>query len=184
VCLAVLNNVAAYMKHLPVESQQAQWTLVIGEMEALFSGMSGLLPKSRDCSCLLLIMATLLTVNVTCSAKAVLEPFARLLQLILQQGCFRLEHLVNLCALSTRAFGKDRGRHCLPRAVVAELVHSINLKCTCLDRNLLLVLQLAVLDAGGCIYKSAIIEEEADLYDPYHLVSGRNFLIYDFCVDS
>ena len=45
------------------------------------------------------------------------------------------------------------------------------MKINCVDRNLLLILQLALLDAGGNIYKSPIIEHEKDLYDPYSCVS-------------
>lgn len=138
--------------------------------------MSGLLvTKHLDYTCLFLIMSTLLNVNHVSSIKAVLEPFTALLQFVLQHGTFRLDHLVNLCALSNRAFGRDRSKHYLPKAIIGELVQSINLKCTCLDRNLLLILQLAVLDSGGCIYKSAIIEDQIDLYDPHHLVSCRAF---------
>jgi hypothetical protein len=49
-------------------------------------------------------------------------------------------------------------------------VHCVSVKLNCVDRNSLLILQLTVLDAGGSIYKSAIIEDETELYDPHYYV--------------
>ena len=48
--------------------------------------------------------------------------------------------------------------------------------------NILLLLKLlthkfAVLDAGGTIYVSPIIEDENDLYDPHYCVSFNQLII-------
>ena len=35
VCMRVLGNVSIYMEYMPLEQQQAQWTLVVVELEVI-----------------------------------------------------------------------------------------------------------------------------------------------------
>jgi hypothetical protein len=64
VCISILNNVAAYIKYLPHESQHTQWGLVIQELEMLFHQIEPLLNRSFDYTCVFTIMSALL--KVTC----------------------------------------------------------------------------------------------------------------------
>ena len=168
--MTVLNNVSCYIKYLPLESQHSQWSLVIQEFEMLFHQIEPLLHRSYDYTCMFSIMNMLLKVSSITNYKAILEPFSKLLSFILKNCSFKLENLVDICSLSNRAFAKDRDKQYLPRCIINELVQCISVKLNCVDRNLLLILQLAVLDAGGSIYKSSIIEDETELYDPHYYI--------------
>ena len=42
--------------------------------------------------------------------------------------------------------------------------------------NIVKILKLILLDIGGNIYKSTIIEDEADVYDPHYCVNSFVFL--------
>ncbi|CAF0899614.1 unnamed protein product [Brachionus calyciflorus] len=170
ICLRILNNVSIYIEYLTLESQHSQWLLVIQEFETLFRQLEPLMNKSYDYTSFFVIMSNLLKVPSISTNKTIIEPFSKLLSFILQNSRFKLEHLIEICSLSNRAFAKDRDKQFLPRVIINELVQSISVKVKCTDRNLLLILQLAVLDAGGNIYKSSIIEDESDLYDPYFYV--------------
>ena len=122
--IAVLNNVAVYMEFLPLEAAQSQWGLVIQELEKLFDQIFLIMNKYTDYTCLFLIMATLLKVSYTTNCKPVLEPFSRLMCFILQNCSFRLDHLVDICSLSNRAFGKDRGKQYLGKKYYIILFYS------------------------------------------------------------
>ena len=106
VCLQILNNVATYMEYLPLESQQSQWVLVMQELEILFLQLESIMNKAYDYSSLFLIMITLLKVPSINNVKTILEPFSKLLCFILRSCFFRLEHLIDICSLSNRAFTK------------------------------------------------------------------------------
>jgi hypothetical protein len=67
--MTILNNVAIYLKYLPVESQHAQWNLVIQELEILFHQIEPLLHRSFDYSCIFQIMNIMLKVSSITSYK-------------------------------------------------------------------------------------------------------------------
>lgn len=104
--------------------------------------MQLILHRSADYTCLFRIIVILLRINYTISCKQILEPFSRILCFILQHCSFKLSNLVDICSLSNRAFGKDRAKQYLAKCIINELVHSINVKVCCLDRNLLQILQV------------------------------------------
>ncbi len=69
VCMSILNNVALYMKYVPIETQQSQWTLVIQEMETLFRQLEFVMHRNYDYSCLFTIMNNLLRLPAILSTK-------------------------------------------------------------------------------------------------------------------
>lgn len=143
--MRILNNVSIYIEYLSLESHHSQWLLVIQEFESLFRRLEPQLSKSYDYTCFFVIMSYLLKVPGIGSNKTILESFTKLLSFILQYSKFKLENLIDICSLSNRAFGRDRDKLFLPRAIINELVQSISIKVKCTDRNLLLILQVEFL---------------------------------------
>ncbi len=166
VLLTVLTNAATYTEYLSFEAQASQWTAVASELETLLRGMEPLLVRDTDLGSVFRLVAALLRTSAV--VKQLLESFASLITFALRHCQLRLAQLVDVCALSTRAFG--RNRQYLAKAAVAELATAVTVKVGCRDRNLLLVLQLAVLDAGGCLATSALLEPTDLLYSPYMAV--------------
>ncbi|CAF1545712.1 unnamed protein product, partial [Adineta steineri] len=128
-------------------------------------------PVNYDLTPVLRIMMNILKVPYIANVRAVLDPFSKLLTFILQNGTFQLEHIIELCSLSNRTFTRDREKFLLPRSIVNVLVEAMLHRYPCPDRNLLLMIQLILLDAGGTIYASAIVSDDVRAYDPHNVVT-------------
>ena len=68
-CITILNNVAVYIKYLPLETQHSQWNLVIQDLKILFHQIEPLLNRSYDYTCIFSIMNTLLKVTSIANYK-------------------------------------------------------------------------------------------------------------------
>jgi hypothetical protein len=100
--------------------------------------------------------------------KAILDPFSKLLSHTIQNCSFQLQQLMDICSLCGRAFTKDRDKTFLSRCVVFELVQALKFKLTLPDENLILLVQLICVDAGGTLGPINIVPDLVSFqYNPY-----------------
>ncbi|CAF1634464.1 unnamed protein product, partial [Adineta steineri] len=178
ICTILLSNIAQFMEYIPIDSPINLWTQVFYEFDVLFDKLTRIYttiksntPVNYDLTPVLRIMMNILKVPYIANVRAVLDPFSKLLTFILQNGTFQLEHIIELCSLSNRTFTRDREKFLLPRSIVNVLVEAMLHRYPCPDRNLLLMIQLILLDAGGTIYASAIVSDDVRAYDPHNVVT-------------
>ncbi|CAF2900291.1 unnamed protein product [Rotaria sp. Silwood2] len=174
----LLSNIAQFMEYIPMDSPIQLWTSVFLEFDFLFDKLTRVYttiksstPVNYDLTSILRIMMNILKVPYIANVRLVLDPFSKLLTFILQNGTFQLEHIIELCSLSNRTFTRDREKFLLPRCIVNVLVEAMLHRYPCPDRNLLLMIQLILLDAGGTIHASAIVSDDVRAYDPHNVVT-------------
>ncbi|UJR25060.1 hypothetical protein I4U23_006420 [Adineta vaga] len=178
ICTTLLSNIAQFMEYIPIDSPIQLWTSVFLEFDFLFDKLTRVYatiksstPITHELTPILRIMMNILKVPYIANVRLVLDPFSKLLTFILQNGTFQLEHIIELCSLSNRTFTRDREKFLLPRTIVNVLVEAMLHRYPCPDRNLLLMIQLILLDAGGTIYASAIVSDDVRAYDPHNVVT-------------
>ncbi|XP_043930510.1 protein unc-79 homolog [Protopterus annectens] len=157
--LRCLDNMAAFMEALPMDSPSNLWTTICNQFQAFLTKLPCVLPLKCSLDSGLRIMICLLKISTTNATRSLLEPFSKLLSFIIQNAVFILANLVELCALCYRAFTKERDKFYLSRCVVLELLQALKFKSAIPDTNLLLLVQFVCADAGTRLAESTIIQK-------------------------
>ncbi|XP_014665228.1 PREDICTED: protein unc-79 homolog isoform X2 [Priapulus caudatus] len=169
--VSLLHNMAVYMECMPLEG--GPWNNILSLFDVFFRALPGMLPSEiTDMTDTFRIIASVLKIPGLSQQKSILEPFSKLISFTIQNCAFKLNHLMELCLLCNRAFTKERDRLLLSRAAVFELVQALKFKTVLPDENLLLLVQLVVLDAGGTLSPTNVAEELFGRnYDPHTMIS-------------
>ncbi|XP_006811597.2 LOW QUALITY PROTEIN: protein unc-79 homolog [Saccoglossus kowalevskii] len=162
--LIVLYNLADYLECLPTESA-AVWSPVLPLFETFFRKLLGFLPDHCDMTSTFRIMIALLKTPISKNLQALLDPFSKVISYALQKCRCKLQNLLDICMACHRTFIKERDKIYLTRATVLELSTALKFKSALPDANILLILQLVLLDSGGRLSESNILEEEIGVYD-------------------
>ncbi|KAK3579716.1 hypothetical protein CHS0354_000200 [Potamilus streckersoni] len=166
--MQLLNNLATYMNcNLDSSTSSTMWTNIINEFDTFLRRLSDILPVPCDMTPILKIITSLLKVMGIINAKFILEPFAKLISIGIQHCSFKLAHVLDICSLCNRVFNKERDKLYLTRTVIFQLVQAMRFKTSLPDENFLLLVQFAVLDAGGTICSSNIVADIGTLYNTH-----------------
>ncbi|XP_064602074.1 protein unc-79 homolog isoform X2 [Liolophura sinensis] len=160
----LLNNVSTYINCITLESNSPVWNNILIQFDIFFRRLVTVLPNPCDMTSSMKIMIAVLKVPGVANNRCILEPFSKLLSFALQNCSFKLQHLLDICSLSNRAFVKERDKLFLTRSVIFEFVQALKFKSTLPDENWLLLAQFVILDAGGTISPTPIVEDMAALY--------------------
>ena len=90
--------------------------------------------------------------------RFVLDPLSKLVSHALQKCNVSFHHLVSVCHLCNKVFTKERDKLLVTRTAIFELVQALKFKTTIPDSNFLVLVNLALQDAGG-----GVIEEISGL---------------------
>uniref|UniRef100_A0A803SXG5 Unc-79 homolog, NALCN channel complex subunit n=1 Tax=Anolis carolinensis TaxID=28377 RepID=A0A803SXG5_ANOCA len=158
--LRCLENIAAFMEALPMDTPSNLWTTISNQFQTFFTKLPCVLPLKCSLDSSLRIMICLLKIPTSSAARSLLEPFSKLLSFIIQNAVFTLAYLVELCGLCHRAFTKERDKFYLSRSVILELLQALKLKSPLPDTNLLLLVQFVCTDAGTKLAESMILNKQ------------------------
>ncbi|CAM1320186.1 UNC79 (predicted) [Pycnogonum litorale] len=155
----ILDNVAEYLEHLPLESCGSIWCNLLPQFESFFRKLMLSIPQSVENHAALRIVCSLLKVSAINSCKSILDPFSKVLSYSLQNVTFKFQYLLDICHLCNRTFNRERDKLLLTRTVIFELVQALKFKTTIPDQNLLMLIQFVLQDAGGSLSASIITGE-------------------------
>ncbi|XP_045144020.1 protein unc-79 homolog isoform X3 [Echinops telfairi] len=155
-----LENIAAFMEALPMDSPSSLWTTISNQFQTFFAKLPSVLPLKCSLDSSLRIMICLLKIPSVNATRSLLEPFSKLLSFVIQNAVFTLAYLVELCSVCYRAFTKERDKFYLSRSVVLELLQALKLKSPLPDTNLLLLVQFICADAGTKLAESTILSKQ------------------------
>ncbi|NXW44069.1 UNC79 protein, partial [Nyctiprogne leucopyga] len=158
--LRCLENIAAFMEALPMDSPSNLWTTISNQFQTFLTKLPCVLPLKCSLDSSLRIMICLLKIPTTSATRSLLEPFSKLLSFVIQNAVFTLAYLVELCGLCYRAFTKERDKFYLTRSVILELLQALKLKSPLPDMNLLLLVQFVCADAGTKLSESTILHKQ------------------------
>ncbi|XP_010157282.1 PREDICTED: protein unc-79 homolog, partial [Eurypyga helias] len=158
--LRCLDNIAAFMEALPMDSPSNLWTTISNQFQTFLTKLPCVLPLKCSLDSSLRIMICLLKIPTTSATRSLLEPFSKLLSFVIQNAVFTLAYLVELCGLCYRAFTKERDKFYLTRSVILELLQALKLKSPLPDMNLLLLVQFVCADAGTKLAESTILHKQ------------------------
>ncbi|KFP50641.1 Protein unc-79, partial [Cathartes aura] len=158
--LRCLENIAAFMEALPMDSPSNLWTTISNQFQTFLTKLPCVLPLKCSLDSSLRIMICLLKIPTTSATRSLLEPFSKLLSFVIQNAVFTLAYLVELCGLCYRAFTKERDKFYLTRSVILELLQALKLKSPLPDMNLLLLVQFVCADAGTKLAESTILHKQ------------------------
>uniref|UniRef100_A0A674GXP6 Unc-79 homolog, NALCN channel complex subunit n=1 Tax=Taeniopygia guttata TaxID=59729 RepID=A0A674GXP6_TAEGU len=158
--LRCLENIAAFMEALPMDSPSNLWTTISNQFQTFLTKLPCVLPLKCSLDSSLRIMICLLKIPTTSATRSLLEPFSKLLSFVIQNAVFTLAYLVELCGLCYRAFTKERDKFYLTRCVILELLQALKLKSPLPDMNLLLLVQFVCADAGTKLAESTILHKQ------------------------
>ncbi|XP_070576526.1 protein unc-79 homolog isoform X2 [Ptychodera flava] len=162
--LTILKNLADYMECVPLETA-AVWANVLPLFETFFRKLLGSLPDHCDMTSTFRIIIALLKTPVSKNLQALLDPMSKVLSQSVQKCRCKLQQVLDICMACHRTFTKERDKLFLTRTVVLELSTALKFKTSLPDENLLILVQLVLLDAGGKLSESNILEEEIGSYD-------------------
>ncbi|XP_064622108.1 protein unc-79 homolog isoform X4 [Lineus longissimus] len=164
--MLLLENLAAYMDCLTLETPNTLWPNILAHFDAFFRKLPAVLPNPCDMAAVIKIMISVFKIPGLSQFKGILEPFSKLISFMLQNCSFKLQSLIDLCSLCNRAFSKDRDKLLLSRSVIFELVGALKFKTVLPDENLLMLVQFVVIDAGGTIGPTNIVEGLNTCFNP------------------
>lgn len=155
----VMSNMAAYLDCLQLEASSAAWATILPQFDVFLRRLSLALPTAVDMTPTMKIFCSILKIPGLHSFKSILDPFSKILSFIIQNCYFQYQHLLDVCHLCNRAFSKERDKLFLSRMVVFDLVQTLKFKTNIPDKNLLMLVQFVVQDAGGTLGPSIILED-------------------------
>lgn len=88
--------------------------------------------------------------------RFVLDPMSKLVSHALQHCNVSFHHLVSVCHLCNKAFLKERDKLILTRTAVFEFVQALKFKTIIPDTNFLMLTNLVLQDAGGCVMEDIV----------------------------
>jgi len=115
---------------------------------------------------LLRLMSSTTRVSGLLNSRNILDPFSKIVVFIIQHWRFEYRHLVEVCHLTYRTFNKDRERYMLTRTLIDELVSVMKLKSCLPDSALILLVHLALQDAGGTLPPNCLMEGDSHRNTP------------------
>ncbi|CAH1792396.1 unnamed protein product [Owenia fusiformis] len=164
--MLLLTNLAEYMDCITLESSTPIWANILAHFDSFFRRLPGTLPCPCDMTPVLRIITAVLKIPGITSVKGILEPFSKLLSFTIQNCTFKMQELMDICSLCSRAFTKERDKLYLSRSIVFELVQALKFKSSLPDENLLMLVQFVCVDAGGTISPNNILEESLTVFNP------------------
>ncbi|XP_077992141.1 protein unc-79 homolog [Glandiceps talaboti] len=162
--LHIVKNLADYIECVPAETA-AVWANVLPSFESFFRKLLVSLPDHCDVTSTFRIIVSLLKTPVSKTLQALLDPFSKVLSHSIQKCRCKLQQLLDICMTCHRTFTRERDKLYLTRAVVMELCGALKFKTSLPDANMLILVQMVLLDAGGKLSESNMVEEEIGDYD-------------------
>uniref|UniRef100_A0A1I8HTN4 RAP domain-containing protein n=1 Tax=Macrostomum lignano TaxID=282301 RepID=A0A1I8HTN4_9PLAT len=158
----LMENVSAYLECLPTEpAASASWSTLLERVDIFLRRLAPCLPVSSaqfNHECVFRILHCLFRSPVINNHKTVLEPVGRVLEFLLCNCVVSLSSLVELCSACNRVFTKERDKQHVTRTAIMLLVQALKFRCSLPDENFLLLVQLVLIDAGGCVEPSLLAE--------------------------
>ncbi|XP_037086283.1 protein unc-79 homolog [Pollicipes pollicipes] len=159
----ILYNMSVYLESVPLETAGQLYGPLVPQLDVLFRRLLPCLAALPELDSLLAIMCSLLKIPTVNMYKTVLEPFSKVVSLLVQSRPIDYRRLVELCHLCNRVFSREREKQQLSRVVVFELVQALKFKSNPPDTNLLLLVHFVVQDAGGAMAPSTVLDQVPDL---------------------
>ncbi|CAI9733136.1 QUALITY PROTEIN: unc-79 homolog [Octopus vulgaris] len=158
--MLLLSNLATYLNCIPLETSSPLWPNILTQFEIFFRHLPLVLPNPCDTTSILRIMISILKIPGITNVRGILEPFSKVMSFTIQNCSFKLQQIIDICSLCSRTMGKERDKLFLTRTVILELVQALKFKQSLPDENLLSLVQFVVLDAGGTICPSNIVNND------------------------
>jgi hypothetical protein len=102
------------------------------------------------------VMCAVLRMPGVHNHRFVLDPLGKLVSHALQHCNVSFHHLVSVCHLCNKAFTKERDKLLVTRTAVYELVQALKFKTMIPDSNFLMLANLVLQDAGGCVVEDIL----------------------------
>ena len=83
--------------------------------------------------------------------RFVLEPMSKLISHSLQNFNVPFHNIASICHLCNKGFLKERDKLLITRTAVFELIQALKFKTVIPDSNFLVLTNLVLQDAGGCV---------------------------------
>ncbi|XP_043200424.1 protein unc-79 homolog, partial [Amphibalanus amphitrite] len=159
----ILYNMSVYLECVPLEAGGNLYGPLVSQLDALLHRLLPCLAALPELDSLLAIMCSVLKIPNVNMYKTILEPFSKVVSLLVQTRPIDYRRLVELCHLCNRVFSREREKQQLSRVVVFELVQALKFKSNPPDTNLLLLVHFVVQDAGGTMAPSTVMDMVPDL---------------------
>ncbi|XP_026850391.1 protein unc-79 homolog isoform X3 [Drosophila persimilis] len=149
----IFRNMAEYLnlQCVPAEAGVglAMWSQAMQAMESLLRQVIVIMPSLTNAEYMLDIIAATLRLN--CVPKTLLDPYSKIMAYCVQHTNLEYQTVYELCTLNTRSFSKDRDKNLLCRQMIFEFVQALKFKSNIPDHNLLVIIGVVLLDAGGTL---------------------------------
>nr|CDS16594.1 protein unc 79 [Echinococcus granulosus] len=177
----ILENVATYLENLPRLTDEQKWNNFISSgwaelmplFETFFRKLSQIRPLPTNLASTLRSMICILRAPTNSTIKqGVTDAYAAILRLVIEQCHVDSPLLIEICSLCNRTF-KERAKSQLTKIAVESLMNALKFRIYLPDENLLKMLQLVLMDAGGTLEPNQISPSLTDIFNPqtFHLFS-------------
>ncbi|CAG7837387.1 unnamed protein product [Allacma fusca] len=155
----VIENIAIYLECLPLEAASSTWTSVIPLAETFLRKILPFIQPPNGVDGMLRMMSCMLRLPGISAFKGILDPFSKIISIVIQNSVLKYPALVELCHLCHRGFFREREKLLLTRIAVYELVQALKFKTNIPDENFLMLVTFILQDSGGSLAPYVYVED-------------------------